>query len=70
MNTFLSYLSIAALFAFVTLPALVGLARERRISRELRQARRQREAEPPATAGAARPVTATRRPPLRSWART
>ncbi|MEU9359301.1 hypothetical protein AB0D35_14525 [Streptomyces sp. NPDC048301] len=68
MNTFLSYLSIAALFALVTLPALLGFARERRISHELREARR-REAQPPETADAARPVTATRRPQLRSWAR-
>ncbi|MEV0011673.1 hypothetical protein AB0M10_21805 [Streptomyces sp. NPDC051840] len=68
MNTFLSYLSIAVLFALVTLPALLGFARERRISHELREARR-RETQPPETADAARPVTATRRPQPRSWAR-
>ncbi|MFJ8748231.1 hypothetical protein ACIREO_02625 [Streptomyces sp. NPDC102441] len=69
MNTFLSYLSIAALFALVLLPALVGLARERRIDRELRDAERRRETAPPETAGAAQPLTATRRPYVRSWAR-
>lgn len=69
MNTFLNYLATAALFAFVLLPALAGLARERRIDRELRDAERQRTAQPPETAGAAQPVTATRRPYLRSWAR-
>ncbi|MEU1482226.1 hypothetical protein [Streptomyces sp. NPDC005752] len=69
MNTFLSYLAIAALFALVLLPALVGLARERRIDRELRDARRGRGETPPRTAGAAQPVTATRRPYIRSWAR-
>ncbi|MFE4455236.1 hypothetical protein [Streptomyces sp. NPDC056796] len=69
MNTFLSYLVIAALFALVLLPALVGLARERRIDRALRDARRGRGATPPRTAGAAQPVTAARRPYVRSWAR-
>ncbi|MEU5655438.1 hypothetical protein ABZ802_07475 [Streptomyces sp. NPDC047737] len=69
MNTFLSYLSITALFALVLLPALVGFARERRIDRELREAELHREVRPPETADAARPVTATRRPYLRSWAR-
>ncbi|MGW1812466.1 hypothetical protein ACWCQM_02630 [Streptomyces sp. NPDC002125] len=70
MNTFLSFLSIAVLFALVLLPAVLGLARERRIDRELREAaERRHEAQPPETAGAARPFTATRRPHLRSWAR-
>ncbi|WP_329232692.1 MULTISPECIES: hypothetical protein [unclassified Streptomyces] len=70
MNTFLSYLAIAALFALVLLPAVLGFARERRIDRELREARRNGEAAaPPGTTGAARPVPATRRPHLRSWAR-
>ncbi|MFS0695325.1 hypothetical protein [Streptomyces nitrosporeus] len=69
MNTFLSYLSITALFAFVLLPVLLGLARERRISRELREAERRREERLPEAAGAAQPLTATRRPYLRSWAR-
>ncbi|MEU1125947.1 hypothetical protein ABZ371_20860 [Streptomyces sp. NPDC005899] len=70
MNTFLSFLSIAALFALVLLPALVGAARERRIDRQLREAERARAVEPPGTAAAARPVTATRRPYAGSWART
>ncbi|MFD5869880.1 hypothetical protein [Streptomyces sp. NPDC060322] len=69
MNTFLSYLAIAALFALVLLPAVLGFARERRIDRELREAQRNREAAPPGTTGAARPDPATRRPHLRSWAR-
>lgn len=69
MNTFLSYLSIAALFALVLLPALAGFARERRIDRALREAQRAGEARAPETAGAAQPVTAARRPHVRSWAR-
>ncbi|MFB4422046.1 hypothetical protein C5F59_013265 [Streptomyces sp. QL37] len=69
MNTFLSYLAVAVLFALVLLPALVGFARERRIDRELRDAQRGRADAPPETAGAARPLTATRRPYIRSWAR-
>ncbi|MFJ8883552.1 hypothetical protein ACIRJR_09075 [Streptomyces sp. NPDC102402] len=69
MNTFMSYLSIAALFTLVLLPALAGLARERRIDRALREAQRGGEVRSPETAGAARPVTAARRPHVRSWAR-
>ncbi|MFD9809836.1 hypothetical protein ACFWZZ_06520 [[Kitasatospora] papulosa] len=69
MDTFLSYLVIAALFALVLLPALVGLARERRIDRALRDAQRRRGGTRPETAGAAQPVTAARRPYVRSWAR-
>ncbi len=69
MNTFLNYLAVAVLFALVLLPAVLGLAREHRIDRELRDAERSREAAPPKTAGAAQPVTATRRPYLRAWAR-
>jgi hypothetical protein len=69
MNTFMSYLVIAALFALVLLPALAGLAREHRIDRELREARRRRGQTPPETPGAAQPVTAARRPYIRSWAR-
>ncbi|MFD5136249.1 hypothetical protein ACFWMX_08380 [Streptomyces sp. NPDC058378] len=69
MNTFLSYLAVLVLFALVLLPALVGFARERRIDRALREAERRGGAEPPETAGAARPVTATRRLYARSWAR-
>ncbi|MGX8278113.1 hypothetical protein [Streptomyces sp. PBSH9] len=68
MNLFLAYLVVTALLALVLLPAGLGLARERRIDRQLRDAAR-REAEPTETESAARPVTATRRPHLRSWAR-
>ncbi|MDX2917887.1 MULTISPECIES: hypothetical protein [Streptomyces] len=68
MNLFLDYLVVTALLALVLLPAGLGLARERRIDRQLRDAAR-REAEPTETESAARPVTATRRPHLRSWAR-
>ncbi|MGW8889681.1 hypothetical protein [Streptomyces sp. NPDC055749] len=64
MNTFVNYLGTAALFTLVLLPALVGLARERRIDRELRGTEGQQSA-----GGAARPVKATRRPHIRSWAR-
>ncbi|MEU9314480.1 MULTISPECIES: hypothetical protein [unclassified Streptomyces] len=69
MNTFQNVLGIAALIALVLLPALAGLARERRIDRELRAAERARSDGPPETADAARPVTAARRPHLGSWAR-
>ncbi|WP_326658044.1 hypothetical protein [Streptomyces sp. NBC_00385] len=69
MNTFLNFLGISAVFALVLLPALAGIARERRIDRELGEAERARSAEPPRTADAARPVRAARRPYVRSWAR-
>ncbi|WP_326655579.1 hypothetical protein [Streptomyces sp. NBC_01750] len=45
MNTFLNYLFVLALFGLITLPALVGHARERAIDRQLREAEL-REAEP------------------------
>ncbi|WP_328887162.1 hypothetical protein [Streptomyces sp. NBC_00316] len=61
MNTFMNFLAVAALFALVLLPALIGLARERRTDRELRAAEHERRAEPRETAGAAQPVTAARR---------
>ncbi|MEU5372184.1 hypothetical protein ABZ362_24950 [Streptomyces sp. NPDC005951] len=48
MNLFLNYLVVAALFAFVLAPVELGLARERRIDRQLRDAAR-REAEPTET---------------------
>ncbi|MFJ7490233.1 hypothetical protein ACIQZB_03105 [Streptomyces sp. NPDC097727] len=69
MNTFLNVLGTAALIALFLLPTLAGLARERRIDRELREAERERGDAPPETADAAQPVTAARRPYLRSWAR-
>ncbi|MEE1741581.1 hypothetical protein [Streptomyces sp. BE147] len=69
MNTFLNYLGITAVFVLFLLPTFLGLARERRIDRELGEAEREHGAEPPRTRGAARPVTATRRPSPRSWAR-
>ncbi|MFE7358415.1 hypothetical protein ACFU8Q_36290 [Streptomyces sp. NPDC057543] len=69
MNTIMNFLGTAVLFALVLLPALLGLARERRIDRELRAAERARSDGPPETADAAQPVTAARRPYLRSWAR-
>ncbi|CAM5684727.1 hypothetical protein [Streptomyces badius] len=40
MNTFLNYLVVAALFALVLAPAVLGFARERRIDRQLRDAER------------------------------
>ncbi|MER7724052.1 hypothetical protein [Streptomyces sp. NPDC096323] len=69
MNTFLNYLVVTAVFALFLAPVLVGIARERRIDRELREAERARSGEPPQTADAARPVGAARRPYVRSWAR-
>ncbi|HWU06560.1 MAG TPA: hypothetical protein VN520_09290 [Streptomyces sp.] len=68
MNTFMSYLAVTALFALVLLPVILGLARERRIDRQLREARRRWEAAPRGTTGAAQPAVATRRPYLRTWA--
>ncbi|MFB7912764.1 hypothetical protein [Streptomyces sp. NPDC056061] len=69
MNTFLNVLGMSAFIILSLLPALLGLARERRISRELLAAQHMRNDAPPETAGAARPVTAERRPYIRSWAR-
>ncbi|WP_123523656.1 hypothetical protein [Streptomyces sp. 840.1] len=69
MNTFQNVLGISALIVLVLLPALIGIARELRIGRELRDAERSRRTAPPETADAAQPVKAARRPPLRSWAR-
>ncbi|WP_030580576.1 MULTISPECIES: hypothetical protein [Streptomyces] len=70
MNTFLNYLFVAALFALVLAPVALGVVRERRVDRQLREAERgRRPAGPPETRSAARPVTAARRPYLRSWAR-
>ncbi|MGQ4727786.1 hypothetical protein ACUN3E_08995 [Streptomyces sp. Ju416(a)] len=48
MNLFLNYLVVAALFALVLLPTGLGIARERRIDRQLRDAARG-EAEPTET---------------------
>ncbi|MFF1915026.1 hypothetical protein ACFVYE_26170 [Streptomyces sp. NPDC058239] len=69
MNAFLNVLGITALIALALLPTLAGLARERRIDRQLREADRERREAPPETADAAQPLTAARRPYLRSWAR-
>ncbi|MFF5335247.1 hypothetical protein [Streptomyces sp. NPDC013181] len=69
MNTFLDLLGISALIALVLLPAVLGIARERRIDRELREAEQDRSARPPQSADAARPAGAARRPYVRSWAR-
>ncbi|MEU8699608.1 hypothetical protein AB0C61_18470 [Streptomyces sp. NPDC048680] len=69
MNTFLNLLGIMAVIALVLLPALIGIARELRIDRALREAERSRRTAPPETADAARPVKAARRPYVRSWAR-
>lgn len=69
MNTLLNILGMSALIGLFLLPTLVGLARERSIDRELREAERGRAGAPPGTADAARPDTAARRPRPRSWAR-
>ncbi|GGS10509.1 hypothetical protein GCM10010221_03230 [Streptomyces parvus] len=42
MNAFLNYLVIIALFALVLAPVAFGVARERRIDRQLREAERRR----------------------------
>uniref|UniRef100_A0AAU2VPF8 Uncharacterized protein n=1 Tax=Streptomyces sp. NBC_00008 TaxID=2903610 RepID=A0AAU2VPF8_9ACTN len=69
MNTFQNVLGISAVIALVLLPALIGIAREIRIDRELRDAERSRRTAPPETTDAAQPVKAARRPYVRSWAR-
>lgn len=38
MNAFLEYLFVIALFALITLPSLVGHARDRAVDRQLREA--------------------------------
>ncbi|MFG3405918.1 hypothetical protein [Streptomyces sp. NPDC048142] len=68
MNTFLTYLAVAALFALVLAPVAFGAARERRITRQLRDAGRG-QAPPTEAESAARPGRATRRLPARSWAK-
>ncbi|MFD4176029.1 hypothetical protein [Streptomyces anulatus] len=68
MNTFLNYLVVAALFALVLAPVALGLARERRIDRQLREAERG-EAAPTEAEGAARPHRVTRRSYPRGWAK-
>ncbi|MEV0488575.1 hypothetical protein [Streptomyces atratus] len=65
MNTFMNLLGIAVLFALVLLPTLVGIARERRIDRRLRDAERGRRAKPRGTQAAA----VERHPYVRGWAR-
>lgn len=68
MNLFLNYLTVAALSAFVALPAAIGLVRERRIDRQLRDAERGEVArtEPRSTA---RPYKVTRRSYPKGWAK-
>lgn len=68
MNLFLDYLTVIALFAFVALPATVGLIRERRITRQLRDAER-KEAKPTHTRSAARPYKVTRHSYPKGWAK-
>ncbi|MFJ9636384.1 hypothetical protein [Streptomyces sp. NPDC101178] len=66
MNLFLNYLAVTALFAFVALPAAIGLVRERRIDRQLRDAER-REVAPTEPRSTARPYKVTRHLNGRSW---
>ncbi|MFE7366401.1 hypothetical protein [Streptomyces anulatus] len=68
MNTFLNYLVVAALFTLVLAPVALGLARERRIDRQLREAERG-EAAPTETESVARPHRVTRRSYPRGWAK-
>ncbi|MFH9136443.1 hypothetical protein [Streptomyces sp. NPDC017524] len=70
MNTFLNYLVVAALFALVLAPVALGVARDRRIDRQLREAERgRRAAGPPQTRSAARPYKVTRRSYPKGWAK-
>ncbi|MFG2559054.1 hypothetical protein [Streptomyces sp. NPDC048496] len=69
MNAFLNYRGTAVVFALLLAPVLVGIAHDRRIDRQLREAERDRRAELPETADAAQPVKAVRRPDLRIRAR-
>ncbi|MFB7480791.1 hypothetical protein, partial [Streptomyces anulatus] len=70
MNTFLNYLVVAALFALVLAPVALGLARERRIDRQLREAERgRRAAGPPETRSAAQRGAGGRGPDRSSGAR-
>ncbi|MCX4655111.1 hypothetical protein [Streptomyces microflavus] len=68
MNLFLDYLTVIALFAFVALPATVGLIRERRITRQLRDAERG-EAARREPHSAARPYKVTRHSYPKGWAK-
>ncbi|MBM7054987.1 MULTISPECIES: hypothetical protein [Streptomyces] len=71
MNTFLNYLVVAALFALVLAPVALGVVRERRIDRQLREAERGRRAAagPPETQSAARPYRVTRHSYPKGWAK-
>ncbi|MFE2977116.1 hypothetical protein [Streptomyces sp. NPDC059258] len=71
MNTFLNYLVVAALFALVLAPVALGVVRERRIDRQLREAERGRRAAagPPETRSAARPYRVTRHSYPKGWAK-
>ncbi|MFB7995149.1 hypothetical protein ACFC4G_20335 [Streptomyces sp. NPDC056002] len=40
MNTAMNYLTVLFVFALLAAPSLFGIARDRRIDREIRQARR------------------------------
>jgi len=68
MNLFLDYLVVTLLFALVLLPAGLGLARERRIDRQLRDAERGEVARTEAR-NAARPYRVTRRSYPKGWAK-
>ncbi|MEV6165368.1 hypothetical protein AB0L71_26270 [Streptomyces sp. NPDC052052] len=69
MNTCVNVLGMSVLVALVSLPALVGFVRERRIDRLLREAERARGDAPPEAGVAAQPVTAARRPRLAAGVR-
>ncbi|MGW8487595.1 hypothetical protein [Streptomyces sp. NPDC055886] len=71
MNTFLNYLVVAALFALVLAPVALGVVRERRIDRQLREAERGRRAAagPPEAQSAARPYRVTRHSYPKGWAK-
>jgi hypothetical protein len=70
MNTFLNHLGIAVVFVLFLAPVLIGIARDRRIDRQLREAERDRRAEPPEPPPAPPRLWAAPRPDLRIGART
>ncbi|WP_299528637.1 hypothetical protein [uncultured Streptomyces sp.] len=70
MNTLLNLLAVAVLLALVLLPALVGLARERRIDRALRAAHPASRDEPPQPpAAVVLPARTGGRPYRGAWVR-
>ena len=57
MEALTAMVAVLGLFVFMTLPALIGIARERRIDRQIEQAEAARAAEHREGPAAARPAT-------------